>query len=120
MKILLTGCAGFIGSHTTEMLLERGDIVIGVDELNDYYDVNNKKDNLKILKEHKEFRFYKEDIRNYPGALRNHRRDRDTACHAQAAQTRSLRRRPKYRQKVIAIHSRDEIQADAFWANRLA
>lgn len=41
--ILVTGCAGFIGSHTTEYLLKRGDYVIGIDNLNNFYDINLKK-----------------------------------------------------------------------------
>jgi UDP-glucuronate 4-epimerase len=65
MKILVTGCAGFIGSHVSEALLKRGDFVIGVDNLNDYYDVKFKKENLEILKKHPGFTFYKEDICNY-------------------------------------------------------
>jgi UDP-glucuronate 4-epimerase len=67
MKILVTGCAGFIGSHVCEALLKRGDFVIGVDELNDYYNVRIKRQNLEILKASKSFKFYKEDIRNYNG-----------------------------------------------------
>ena len=65
MKLLVTGCAGFIGSHVAEALLKRGDSIIGVDDLNDYYDVKKKEKNLEILKKHSEFTFYKEDIRNY-------------------------------------------------------
>jgi UDP-glucuronate 4-epimerase len=65
MKILVTGCAGFIGSHVSEALLKRGDSVVGIDNLNDYYDVNFKKQNLEILKKHPCFTFYKEDICNY-------------------------------------------------------
>lgn len=65
MKILVTGCAGFIGSHVSEALLKRGDSVIGVDNLNDYYDVKFKKQNLEILKKYPGFTFYKEDICNY-------------------------------------------------------
>ena len=42
MKILLTGVAGFIGSKTAEYLLQRGDEVVGLDNINDYYDVNLK------------------------------------------------------------------------------
>ena len=42
MKILLTGTAGFIGFHLTKALLERGDEVIGIDNINDYYDVELK------------------------------------------------------------------------------
>ena len=42
MKILVTGTAGFIGFHLSKALLERGDQVIGIDNINDYYDVNLK------------------------------------------------------------------------------
>ena len=42
MKILITGTAGFIGFHLAKRLLERGDVVVGVDNINDYYDVNLK------------------------------------------------------------------------------
>ena len=61
-KILVTGCAGFIGSHVSEFLLKRGDIVIGIDNLNDYYDVKRKENNLKILEKYDNFTFYKHDI----------------------------------------------------------
>jgi UDP-glucuronate 4-epimerase len=50
-KVLLTGAAGFIGSHVAEALLERGDVVIVVDEMNDYYDVRIKEGNLNLLRE---------------------------------------------------------------------
>jgi len=69
MKILVTGCAGFIGSHVAEELLKRGDSVVGVDNINDYYDVKFKKQNLEILKKYPGFVFYKEDICDY-GALK--------------------------------------------------
>ena len=46
IKVLVTGAAGFIGSHVTSRLLSRGDEVIGVDNLNDYYDPQLKKDRL--------------------------------------------------------------------------
>ncbi len=49
MRVLLTGGAGFIGSHTAEALLQRGDDVIIVDEMNDYYDITIKQDNLALL-----------------------------------------------------------------------
>ncbi len=61
-KILITGAAGFIGYHLSNKLLERGDQVVGIDNLNDYYDVNLKKDRLKILQEYKDFEFIKGDI----------------------------------------------------------
>ena len=52
MKVLVTGPAGFIGSHTTLRLLERGDEVIGFDNLSDYYDVNLKKARLARFADH--------------------------------------------------------------------
>lgn len=67
MRILVTGCAGFIGSHVAEALLKRGDFVIGVDNLNDYYNVKFKKENLEILKKYPGFVFYKADICDYKG-----------------------------------------------------
>lgn len=59
MKILLTGAAGFIGMHTVLRLLERGDEVIGVDNLNDYYDVNLKNARLARLLPYPNFSFKK-------------------------------------------------------------
>ena len=47
MKVLVTGCAGFIGYHVAEALLARGDSVIGLDSLNDYYDVRLKQARLQ-------------------------------------------------------------------------
>ena len=58
MKILLTGAAGFIGMHTTLRLLARGDEVIGVDNLNDYYDVTLKQARLARLTSHPRFSFH--------------------------------------------------------------
>ncbi|HET7664101.1 MAG TPA: NAD-dependent epimerase [Rhodanobacteraceae bacterium] len=52
MKILVTGTAGFIGSHVALRLLERGDEIIGIDNLNDYYDVNLKKARLARFADH--------------------------------------------------------------------
>jgi UDP-glucuronate 4-epimerase len=63
MTILLTGAAGFIGSQVAKALLERGDVVIGFDNLNDYYDVQLKQDRLKNV-EHKNFFFQLGDIAN--------------------------------------------------------
>ena len=62
-KILVTGCAGFIGSHTCERLLKEGNKVMGIDNLNDYYDVDRKKENLEVLKKYQNFYFMKDDIR---------------------------------------------------------
>ncbi len=55
-KILVTGTAGFIGFHLAKRLMERGDEVVGLDNLNDYYDVNLKKARLKQLTVHKSFK----------------------------------------------------------------
>lgn len=66
MKILLTGAAGFIGFHTAQVLLARGDTVVGLDNMNSYYDPTLKEARLKILKEHKNFTFTKGDILDRP------------------------------------------------------
>jgi UDP-glucuronate 4-epimerase len=65
MKVLLTGAAGFIGLHTALALLKRGDIVVGVDNLNDYYDVSLKEARLKTILAHPNadnFKFVKLDL----------------------------------------------------------
>jgi len=62
MKVLVTGVAGFIGMHVAKLLLERGDTVVGVDNLNDYYDPNLKLARLAQLKTFTNFRFVKTDI----------------------------------------------------------
>lgn len=64
MKVLVTGAAGFIGMHTAQRLLERGDEVIGIDDLNDYYDVRLKEARLQELSNYKNFKFEKLDIAN--------------------------------------------------------
>lgn len=62
MKVLVTGAAGFIGSHVATRLLARGDSVVGLDNLNDYYDPQLKKDRLARLTEHPHFLFLKENV----------------------------------------------------------
>ena len=64
MRVLVTGCAGFIGMHTCLRLLARGDVVIGLDNLNDYYDVRLKEDRLARLREFNGFSFHKLDMTN--------------------------------------------------------
>ena len=65
MRILITGCAGFIGSHLTDRLLKDGYEVIGIDNFNDYYDPRVKKRNLDQAKKSKHFKLYREDILNF-------------------------------------------------------
>ena len=62
MKYLVTGAAGFIASKTAEFLLKDGHEVVGIDNLNDYYDVRLKEHRLETLKPHKSFNFQKIDI----------------------------------------------------------
>jgi nucleoside-diphosphate-sugar epimerase len=62
MRILLTGAAGFIGMHVAERLLARGDEVIGLDNLNDYYSVQLKQDRLARLQSQSRFRFVKAGV----------------------------------------------------------
>ena len=57
MKILVTGVAGFIGMAVAKALLERGDEVVGIDNLNDYYDVQLKHDRLKLINDFDAFTF---------------------------------------------------------------
>ena len=62
MKLLVTGAAGFIGFHTASRLLERGDEVVGLDNLNEYYDVKLKLRRLEILRRYPAFSFVKLDL----------------------------------------------------------
>ena len=61
---LVTGSAGFIGFHLSKLLLEQNKKVIGIDNLNNYYDVKLKKDRIKILRKFKNFKFYKLNLEN--------------------------------------------------------
>ena len=62
MKVLVTGAAGFIGMHVAQRLLERGDKVVGLDNLNEYYDVNLKLARLSRTRSTPTFEFHKIDI----------------------------------------------------------
>lgn len=64
MKVLVTGVAGFIGMHVALDLLLRGDLIVGVDNLNDYYDPQLKRDRLKQLRGYANFRFVQGNIEN--------------------------------------------------------
>jgi len=69
MKILMTGVAGFIGMHSAKKLLDDGHEIIGIDNLNDYYDVTLKEDRLKTLEGYKNFKFLKLDIKDQKDVL---------------------------------------------------
>ncbi len=87
MKILVTGAAGFIGFHTAQKLLARGDQIVGIDNLNDYYDVGLKQDRLKLLEGQSNFEFQKLDLADTAGMsalFETHQFDRVIHLAAQA------------------------------------
>ena len=63
-KVLITGASGFIGFHLTELLLKNNFKVIGIDNMNDYYDISLKKARLDILKKYDKYTFYKMDLKD--------------------------------------------------------
>ena len=65
--ILVTGSSGFIGSKTSQFLLEEGNTVVGIDNMNDYYDVRLKQNRLKSLAPFNNFQFHNLDIENISG-----------------------------------------------------
>ena len=65
--ILITGAAGFIGFHLAKLCLDRGHTVIGLDNLNDYYDVSLKRARLALLEQHSQFTFTKTDLADTQG-----------------------------------------------------
>lgn len=67
MRVLITGCAGFIGMHVAKKMLERGDAVIGIDSLNDYYAPKLKEARLAQLMHHQGFSFERLDVADRPG-----------------------------------------------------
>jgi UDP-glucuronate 4-epimerase len=77
MSILLTGAAGFIGFHVAKALLERGDRVVGIDSLNDYYDVRLKEARLALLSTYPGFVFVKLDVADRDGVFALVERHRD-------------------------------------------
>ena len=65
MKIIITGCAGFIGYHLCQSLIEHGHYIMGIDNINTYYDKELKLSRLKNLKSNANFKFEKTDINEY-------------------------------------------------------
>ena len=93
MKILVTGTAGFIGSHLAHRLLDRGDEVIGVDNVNDYYDVNLKEARLARLLNKPGFTEVRQDVADreaMEAVFREHKPERVVHLAAQAGVRYSL------------------------------
>ena len=85
MKVLVTGAAGFIGMHVAKKLLERGDTVMGIDNLNDYYDPKLKDGRLAQLTPHAGFRFELMDIADRPAIANLFKREKfDRVVHLAA------------------------------------
>ncbi len=82
-KTFITGVAGFIGFHSAMYELNKGNYVIGVDNLNDYYDVKIKKSRLNILKKKKNFLFLKDNLnnQNFYDKLKKYLKDIDVVIH---------------------------------------
>ena len=70
MKIMVTGAAGFIGMHSSLKFLKSNYNVLGIDNLNNYYDRSLKLRNLNVLKKYKKFRFNKIDVSNFKNLLK--------------------------------------------------
>ncbi len=107
MTTLITGIAGFIGSHLARNLLIRGDKILGIDNISDYYDVNLKYDRLNSLKSHKNFIFEKIDISNYSDLekiIKKHKVSKICHLAAQAGVRYSLEAPMEYIKSNIVGH----------------
>ncbi len=108
MSILVTGIAGFIGSHVARVLLERGEQIIGIDNFSDYYDVNLKKNRLKVLENFDNFTFHNVDISNIVSVENIYKKyDFNKVCHlaAQAGVRYSLEAPMEYINTNIVGHT---------------
>lgn len=107
MKYLITGASGFIGAKTCEVLLSQGYSVIGIDNLNDYYDVNLKLARLNLLTEHNNFTFYQLDLVDLAGLDKLFDREQfDIVIHlaAQAGVRYSIENPHAYAQSNLVGH----------------
>ncbi|MTD25738.1 NAD-dependent epimerase [Erwinia sorbitola] len=107
MKYLVTGAAGFIGFHVTQRLLAAGHQVVGLDNLNDYYDVNLKTSRLELINHHPEFTFVKGDLADREGIaelFRSHRFQRVIHLAAQAGVRYSLENPLAYADSNLVGH----------------
>jgi UDP-glucuronate 4-epimerase len=104
MKLLVTGAAGFIGFHTAKALLDRGDEVVGLDNMNGYYDVTLKEARLARLEPHDHFSFVKGDIADQETVdktFAEHRPQRVIHLAAQAGVRHSLTHPGEYAQSNL-------------------
>ena len=104
MKILVTGAAGFIGFHVSKYLMNRGDQVVGLDNLNDYYDPNLKLSRLNQLKENSLFSFVQLDVADKSGMeelFQSHQFDAVVHLAAQAGVRYSLQNPHVYMESNI-------------------
>jgi UDP-glucuronate 4-epimerase len=104
LKFLVTGAAGFIGFHAARALLDRGDQVVGFDNLNDYYDVNLKKARLALLEPRNRFAFVRGDLADHKSIEKlfaEHRPQRVIHLAAQAGVRHSLTHPRDYAQSNL-------------------
>jgi UDP-glucuronate 4-epimerase len=108
MKILVTGAAGFIGFHTAKRLLERGDEVVGLDNLNEYYDPTLKRARLSRLQDKSNWRFRKMDLVDRSGMMelfKSERFDRVVHLAAQAGVRYSIENPMAYVESNLVGHT---------------
>ncbi len=116
MRILVTGAAGFIGYHTAEALLARGDTVVGLDNLSAYYDVRLKEARLARLQRHPQFQFARVDLADREGVAQvfaEHRPERVVHLAAQAGVRYSLKNPHAYVNSNVVgtLHVLEECRA---------
>jgi UDP-glucuronate 4-epimerase len=105
MTVLVTGAAGFIGMHVAKRLLERGEHVLAVDDINSYYDRSLKKDRIAALAKHRHFSFAKLDISDteeFAAAIQGYKIDRVVHLAAQAGVRYSLENPFAYEKSNLA------------------